>query len=129
MSHITDKPIVGVVTNIRKKNIFINYNDIEFILPFEKSDKVKYNISDKIMFVYDYMESNYIYKVFSYENNMMVEKESISFAIKDNLVPLEIRGIYAGDSFYLVNLTETRVYNLSDILSNENATLIKEINY
>jgi len=78
---------------------------------------------------YDYMESSYIYKVFSYENNMMVEKESLSFTVKDNLVPIEIRGIYAGDFFYLVNLSETRVYNLSDILSNENATLIKEINY
>ncbi len=131
ISHITDKPIVGIVTNIRKKNIFINYNDIEFILPFEKSDKVKYNISDKIMFVYDYMESNsMLTKIYAtQESHKLIPSlfKQYNYYSKHGMINITSGWIFNGNMTVLVTNYNGSIKQLNSQINDSSSKEIKHL--
>lgn len=78
--------------------------------------------------VYVKSEISYQYKVFLYENGDIKEVESIEKAEEDDSMYM-VRGLYAGDYFYLVGGENIYVYSLDEIISDDTAEELLSIMY
>lgn len=79
--------------------------------------------------VLDWNNNKTVYKIYSFENGEMVEKESIDVMGSEKEYSYEIRGIYSGDFFYIVTLNNLKAYSLDEIISEETADVLCDINY